>query len=232
MIDLHPRAVGLFPVARGFFSSLAAVAAALLILSVPAYPHAGEFILAKFIPGKGRLTIEITIDCTGHPLIRSEAEAHQTLSKTLILISGDHSRQIGEIAPLRFERRTSIDPETPIPKDVHDTERPHQIVTAHWQSDLPPGSITLQNAPDSGQSVILWQPSSTPGEQPRWTMLVPGDTSPPIAIQPAAASRILPYALAGGTAFALALAVVLRRRRASIPAQPSSRKHSTTAETL
>ncbi len=231
MIDLHPRAVGLFPVARGFFSAVAAVAAALLILSVPAYPHAGEFILAKFIPGKGRLAIEITIDCTGHPLIRSEAEAHQTLSKTLTLISGGHSRQIGEIAPLRFERRTSIDPETPIPKDAHDTERPHQIVTAHWQSDLPMGSITLQNAPDSGQSVILWQPSSTPGEQPRWTMLVPGDTSPAIVIEPAAASRVLPYALAGGTVLLIAIAAMLRSRRISTSPQLSSPKPSTTAET-
>jgi hypothetical protein len=231
MSDFDPRAVGPVPTARGSFRAIAALVGFLIALTAPAYPHAGEFILAKFIQGKGSIRVELTIDCTGHPLIRSEAEAHQALSKSLILHAGGRVRPLGEIAPFRYERRTAIDPETPIPKDTHDTDRPHQIVTAHWQTELPAGTITLQNAADSGQSMILWNPPDTPGEQPRWIMLVPGDTSPPITIQPAPPSRVLHYTIAGIAACAAALAMILRTRRLRARAQSVSPQPFTTIDT-
>ncbi len=215
MTHLHPRVVGQPPLARGSLLLIAAVAAFFIALTAPAYPHAGEFILAKLSTEKGQIRLELTIDCTDHPMIRSEEEARQILSRTLLLQVGGKSSALSDIAPFRYERRTSIDPEAPIPKDTHETDLPHRIVAALWQSDIPPSTITFQNAAHSSLSVILWQPPTTPGAQPIWTMLGPGDSSPSVTVHSASPRlAFLPYAVAGAVAIAIVIAF---RRRARAP---------------
>jgi hypothetical protein len=183
-----------------------------IALSMPrdAYGHASEFILAKVIPEKGRVRVEITVDCTGNPMIRSEAEARAVVEKALHIHAGGQTKLLSEIGPFRYERRTSIDPETPIPQDPEDLARPHQIVCAHWAWENPPSPVAFQNSKDSAQNVILWMPAASPGEKPRWSMLVAGDTSPEITIQPGSRSQ-LKYAAAIIASAGIAGFLTLRR---------------------
>jgi hypothetical protein len=189
---------------------LAAFAA--LLSPAAAFGHSSEFILAKVTPQAGRVSLELAIDCGGHPMIRSEAEARAVLGKVLRVQTSGGVRELGALAPLRIERRTQIDPDAPIPRDPEDEARPHQLVCALWSWKCTGQTVAFEVPPDAGQTLILWTPAKLPGETPRWVILLGGDVSPDLAIP---RRQVSPWLIAGvGAGLAgVALPAFWRMRR-------------------
>jgi hypothetical protein len=164
-----------------------------------AFGHATDFILVKATPHEGRIDVELTADYGGNPMFASEAEARAILTRVLRVHAGDQTRELSALAPLRFEQRQQFDPTAPIPLDPVGSNEAHQLLWANWSWKCSAEKVSFEMPADAGQSVILWTPASAPGQPPHWVFLLPGESSPAIAIPP----RRLPSWLVAGLSVGL-----------------------------
>ncbi len=159
-----------------------------LILSLlpasPASAHNGEFLLAKATPlAGGRVALELTLDYGNHPLIHSEVEARAALSNLLQIQCADRPFELSALAPLRFERRTEVDPGCPLPSDPATDQQSHALLTALWEWEPRPApeSVRFLLPKGSPHTVVLWTPPEKE-QKTRWVMLLGGDQSPPVLL--------------------------------------------------
>ncbi len=162
-----------------------------------AFGHSSEFILAKVTPQPGRVDVEITADYGSNPMIADEAEARTVLGKLLCVCTDGTTRELSAVAPLRFEKRTQVDPTAPLPSDPAATAEPHQLLCASWSWECGGRSMTFSMPPEVHQSVILWTPAASAGASPRWVFMIGGDVSPPVAVAAAPIAPVSPWILGG-----------------------------------
>lgn len=193
--------------------------AILLLLPTLAWGHGAEFLGAKLhiLPTR-ELLLEITADYGDNPMIADRAEAEAALMNLLHVRWSGESQPLSALAPLALEERTQPDLSSPLPTD--ESGKSHQLLTAVWRWTVPPEVRELRfHVPDSVKyDTVFWLEEAGVGrEQKKWSMLLGGDSTPPIKLS--APSMEEPPTSFPALAFAVilclsaALVVILRRTR-------------------
>jgi len=169
------------PATRAFLLTLG-----ILVAPVLARAHSTDFILAKVTPRNDRVEVELTADYGGNPMFADAAEAKAVLTRVLRVRVEGQQHELTELAPLRFEERTQLDPTAPIPVDPATGAEPHRLLCAMWSWKCRASDVAFEMPKEAGQSVILWTPPAAAGTPPRWVFLLSGEVSPQITIPHAA----------------------------------------------
>lgn len=150
-----------------------------------AFGHGVEFLLAKLEIGSERVRLELTADCEGNFMLPDREAAMAAMNRLFVVVhrlekGGDETaRPWTQLAPLRFEDRTHLDPTVPLPPDPSWDERGHQLVTGIWEWVPPPEHLFRFQVP-FGEPIdtLLWR--NTVGEEGKsatWRILISGDAT-------------------------------------------------------
>ncbi len=152
------------------------------LLPLCASGHSTEFLDAKFyFDAAGIAHVEITADYAGNPMLSTKEEAESALRLALALSFGDQQRPLTDFAPLIVAPREKPDPDSPMPSGPEDPNTKHQLLTAAWQWRPDVESLTFIVPSESSQTLVFWM--KEPGvKEPRWKMLLPGESTPPIKV--------------------------------------------------
>lgn len=154
------------------------------MLPLFAYGHGGEFLEARLDHAGGVLKLSLVAEYGDNPMIADEAEARKVLADTLRIRVGTslEALLLSELAPLELAPREAREPESPMPPSVPDPAHAHRLLGATWSWSAPEGEVSFVVPETCRQTVLFWL--HTPGvSPPRWTMLVPGDQTPAIAVE-------------------------------------------------
>lgn len=152
-----------------------------LAVSAPgaARAHGMEFLLARLDLSPGQVRIELTADCEGNLMLPDAATARAAMQR-LFHVRPRGAPEAGwqAFAPLRFEERERLDPESPLPPDPTWDGRPHQLLTAVWEW-RPPEGTAFQLALPRGEphDALLWRRSPDSTQPVQWKMLIAGDAT-------------------------------------------------------
>lgn len=198
---------------------IAIIAGGAIVLPRFAFAHGSEFLDAKFFFDEaGRAHLEITADYSGNPMLPTEADARAALADALRISWKGQDYPLSTLAPITIAPRKIRDPESPIPRPPQDEHEP-QFLTAAWTWAPDAESVHFLVPASSAMTTLFWmrEPGVTP---PRWSMLVPGDRTPLIAVPakkfawPRFSLLAVPLLLAGVVVFRA------RRRAAEVAPQP------------
>ena len=148
--------------------------------------HGSEFLGAKLrvLPTR-QLLLEMTADFGENPMVASRDEALEALNHNLTLELGGKPVPIHELAPLTFVDRSQPDTSSPLPTDQ--SGKPHELLAGIW-AWTPPEDVQAVKfrVPDSvNHSTIFWlDEDGVAKEKKKWSMLVGGDSTPPIPLPP------------------------------------------------
>jgi hypothetical protein len=199
-------------------TALLLLTAAGLVLLAPAdaRAHGSEFIFAKLTVGLGdEVELEVTADYGENPMIGSEADAEDVLRRVLRVKSRTASRELADVALLRYEQRTQFDATAPVPKGPEAETKPHQLLTAVWRWRPAAATLAFEVAADMNQSVVFWAVDATvAAPDPRWLFLIAGEHTPEIPVPKAKGLGLTYLAWAAAAAVGLAVPLVWARRRA------------------
>jgi hypothetical protein len=160
------------------------IARGAVALPLFAFGHSSEFLDAKFyFDDSGIAHIEITADYGGNPMLSNQDEAAAALRVALAGYIGEKERPLSEFAPVVIAPRDKPDPDSPMPSGPVDPKTPHQLLTASWQWRPNVESLSFIVPKESNQTLIFWMKEKGIKE-PRWKMLMPGESTPPIAVPP------------------------------------------------
>jgi hypothetical protein len=180
------------------------------------WSHGAEFIGAKLtvLPTR-ELTLELTADYGGNPMLANRDEAQQVLQSLLLLEFHSAKHALQDLAPFAFEDRTAPDASSPLPTD--NSGAPHQLLTAIWRWHPPPQATEVRfHSPNASKhDAVFWiEEKEMPPEKKKWAMLLGGDQTPAIplprvATSPSRSSVVFVAILS----FAIALILFLIRLR-------------------
>lgn len=149
------------------------------------HAHACEFLLAKLEVNPERVTLEITADYGGNPLIPDEAAARQAVLNSFQVYLGGQIRRLEELEPLKFETRTEWDPAAPAAMAPPPEGQAHQLLTGIWNWRPHTDRIVLGVPEKNPLDVLLWtQDEKLPGKDVKWMLLIEGEKTPEIVIWP------------------------------------------------
>ena len=127
----------------------ATMAAGLLVTAPQLVAHGSECLFARVTQADGGdITVELTADVEGNPLIPDAGQARGILAGALQVRIGKRRFRLEDLAALTWEQRTRLDGDAPVPAGA-DASR-HQLLTAVWHARLP------------GQTVSFATPDRTP----------------------------------------------------------------------
>lgn len=152
-------------------------------LPLLAVGHGAEFLDARFEARHGELRLRIIADYGDNPMIADEAEAKMILSDALRIELGpsDIGLRLDELAPVTIMPCVDRDARSPMPRTEAGSAA-HRLLAASWRWSAPDGVVRFLVPATSRQTVLFWidEPGDSP---PRWSMLVPGDRTPDIAVR-------------------------------------------------
>jgi hypothetical protein len=146
--------------------------------------HGAEYLGAKLrVLPDGGITLEVTADYGENPMLSSREEALIAVKDLLEIELEDGFVPWSKLAELKWEDRSQPDRSSPLPTDA--VEKPHQLVTAIWAWQPPPGMKKVRFHVPKGvvQDTIFWlaEPGVDRTKQ-RWCMLLGGDSTPEIPL--------------------------------------------------
>ncbi|SKA80568.1 hypothetical protein SAMN02745166_00655 [Prosthecobacter debontii] len=149
------------------------------------HAHACEFLLAKLEVQPERVTLEITADYGGNPLIPDEAAAREAVLNSFHVYLGGQTQRLEELEPLRFETRMEWDPTAPTAMAPPPEGQTHQLLTGIWKWRPHTDHIVLGVPEKNPLDVLLWtQNEKLPGKEAKWMLLIEGEKTPEIVIWP------------------------------------------------
>ena len=170
-------------------------------------PHLGahgmECLFARVSPADGgAITVELTADIAGNPLIPDALQARRILAEAILVHLGDRDYPLDQLGTLTYEERTRFSDDAPIPPSANGS--PHQLLTAIWHAQLPGLTVTFVTPVHTPHDVVLWNTAeAVPAGQSRWMLLICGEQSRAITLS----GTTLPDRTAlGGLVAAFALA--------------------------
>lgn len=189
--------------------------ALLLLLPALVRAHGSEFLGAKLqvLPGR-ELLMEITADYGDNPMIQDRAEAEVAIQGLLEARWSVQSKPLADLAPLALEERSQPDRSSPLPTDESGSS--HQLLTAVWRWQVPPEVKELRfGVPKNVQhSTVFWlEEPGVPREKKKWSMLLSGDSTPPVPLPDIAADSPSWMAFTAIICISLTLVMLLRRYR-------------------
>ncbi len=165
----------------------AAMAAGLLMTAPQLLAHGNECLFARVsLADGGDITVELTADVDGNPLIGDAGQARGILAGALEVRIGARRYRLEDLAALTWEQRTQLSDDAPVPPGT-DAAR-HQLLTAVWHARLPGQTVSFVTPERTPHDVLLWDAAGcrVPG-LPRWMLLICGEESRAYAL-PAATS--------------------------------------------
>lgn len=161
--------------------------------------HGTELLLAKLtISRSADLSLEVTADYGGNPLIGDEQAAALILPDSLRIRIGEDLHPLSRVGAVRLERRTQPDPGAPLPPGSFDPGVSHELLTAVWRGRPYGRSVRFEVPKGSQHDVLLWviEPGVSTAP-PRWLLLIEGEATPEILL-PRRTGTQWPFLLALG----------------------------------
>ena len=187
--------------------------------------HGSEMMQVRLqFDASGAAVLEMTVDYAGNPMLSSEAEARVALQDILRVEVAGQQHKLTDLAPLRLEERSQLDPSSPMPLGPEDAATQHQLLTAIWHWRPTADQLRFTVPKGCVHDSLFWK--QEPGAKPQWCVLLSGDFTPVITVPHTSPSPLLiGLAILG----VVVLAVLGRRalfRRPSVcplpPLTPSS----------
>jgi hypothetical protein len=170
----------------------AAMAAGLLVTAPQLIAHGSECLFARVSQADGGdITVELTADVEGNPLIPDALQARDILAGALQVRIGERRYRLEDLAALTWEQRTRLSDDAPVPPGT-DASR-HQLLTAVWHARLPGQTVSFVTPDRTPHDVLLWDAvaAPTPG-RPRWMLLICGEESRAYALPAVSATSSTP----------------------------------------
>lgn len=166
-------------------SILCMLAAGAVLAPLLAWGHACEFLVARLEVTPDRVNLEITADYGGNPLLPDETAAREAVKSILEVHLGGQVRRLEDLEPVKLEKRTQWDPETPASLAPPPDGQEHQLITGLWSWRPHTDFITLAVPKKNLHDVLLWtRDEKLPGKDARWMLLIEGDKTPEIRVRP------------------------------------------------
>jgi hypothetical protein len=156
---------------------LAATAAALLMTAPQLVAHGNECLFARVSQADGGdITVELTADVAGNPLIPDAVQARDILAGALQVRIGERRYRLEDLGAVTWEQRTRLSDDAPVPPNTDGST--HQLLTAVWHARLPGQTVTFVTPVHTPHDVLLWDAvgARSPGT-PRWMLLICGEES-------------------------------------------------------
>ncbi len=166
---------------------LAVTAAGLLLTAPQLAAHGNECLFARVSQADGGdITVELTADVEGNPLIGDALQARGILAGALQVRIGGQRYRFEDLGAVSGESRTRLNDDAPVPPGADAS--PHQLLTAVWHARLPGQTVSFVTPDRTPHDVLLWDAAGcrAPGA-PRWMLLICGEESRAYAL-PASAS--------------------------------------------
>lgn len=151
-----------------------------------AFGHAIEFLAARLtLLPDAVVRLEVTADHAFNPMIPDQAAALEALKSPVEVRVGDGWRMLDGLASPAVEFHTDwtrcAPPNLPPPP----AEAVHSLVTASWQWSHPEPELVVRVPKGRMHDVFLWQPpSEQSAEGTRWMLLLAGDVTKGIKVNP------------------------------------------------
>jgi hypothetical protein len=148
--------------------------------------HGSEFLEARLDARNGVLRLEIIAEYGDNPMIANEAEAQGVLADALHVQIGMEKtkRRLAELSPLTMAPRAARDPRSPMPREDsgHGDHQHNKLLGASWHWAAPEGEVRFVVPETNRQTVLFWlyEPDAA---KPKWSLLVPGDSTPAITVK-------------------------------------------------
>lgn len=166
-------------------SILSILAGGAVLAPLFVFGHACEFLVAKLEVKPDRVTLEITADYGGNPMIPDEATAQEAVRNILQVHLGGQVRRLEDLEPLKFEKRSQWDPEAPASFAPAPDGQGHLLLTGIWTWRPHTGRIALAVPDNNPHDVLLWtQDDKLPGKDAKWMLLIEGEKTPEIQVIP------------------------------------------------
>jgi hypothetical protein len=171
----------------------AAMAAGLLSTAPQLVAHGNECLFARVSQADGGdITVELTADIEGNPLIGDPGQARGILAGALQVRIGERRYRLEDLAALTWEQRTRLSDDAPVPPPADAS--PHQLLTAVWHARLPGRTVTFVTPDRTPHDVLLWDAGSTPATgRPRWMLLICGEESHAYALPATSTTSSSPF---------------------------------------
>lgn len=155
-----------------------------VLLPLLAQGHGCEFLFARLdVEPGGRLTLQMTADYGGNPMLPDEEAAKSALMDALRVRAAGEGRRLDELARLHFEKRGQWDPETPASFAPPEDGTPHRLLTATWSWHADVDALAFEVPRQNVHDVLLWTTHLRASEgDPKWMLLIGGESSPEIAL--------------------------------------------------
>ncbi len=146
--------------------------------------HGTEFIMSRLnvIEDENLIELRLGIDYLGNPMIADEAAARAALQEALHVRHGAMTTRFTDLAPLALDSSSSWEDTMPDSLQPPDDGQPHQILIGTWRWKADAEDISFTVAKGNRNDVLLWR--QQPNGEVKSTMLLGGDHSPPIKMQP------------------------------------------------
>lgn len=158
-----------------------------LLLPLFVSAHNGEWLLVKCtIEVDQSVTVRITADAELNPRIQTEADLRRESKGLLLLHDGQTTRDFLTFADqVNYGTDDRLDPAAPLGHTPEELAKRYTLMKCTARARLTPAKFTLQLPEGSPHTLILWLlDERLPLAQPRWVMLIGGDESPLIEVNP------------------------------------------------
>jgi hypothetical protein len=195
----------------------AAVTVAGLLLTAPQLvAHGNECLFARVSQADGGdITVELTADIEGNPLIPDAGQARSILAGALQVRIGERQYRLEDLGAVTWEQRLRLSDDAPVPPSTDGSR--HQLLTAVWHGRLPGQTVTFVTPEHTPHDVLLWDAVGTRSAgAPRWMLLICGEESHSYALPAAAGTFSTPVFWLGVLSLAVlvpALSLLGVRRR-------------------
>lgn len=158
-------------------------------LGLPEKGHAeaGQFLVVRMDVTPPKIRLEIVAEYGENSQLKDEKAAGEAIHKSFLVQQGGKFSQLFQLAPLKMVKRKSWDSAGPDLYPSSPDGQPPQLLAGVWEWRPPEDTLKLHVPKEPQQDVLLWTlEKNPPAKQPKWLMLIAGDTSPEITVGGAA----------------------------------------------
>lgn len=149
-----------------------------------AWAHPNEFLIAGLDVKPGRVHLEITADYEGNPMFQSAEEAREAVQTSLRIKTGATTHRLDELAPLVIAETSQWSADMPVSlRPPADSQQEHRLIHAVWDWPTNAQQVAFAVPEGNAHDVVLWtRDAEHPEKEPRWVMLIEGESSRAVSI--------------------------------------------------
>ena len=182
-----------------------------LLLPLFMSAHNGEVLLARLeLRPDGTLALRVTADLDANFNIQNPEQMAAAAPKFFELSDGKDTQALSQVVPdVALSTGDKLDPAAPLGHTPEELAKTYRLETAEWIWTPETKSFVLRVPDDSPHTFLLWVVDPKhPTTKTRWVMLIGGDESPLITVNPPPKTGFWDYALYAAVALAIGLPVV------------------------